>query len=63
METILCHYWVRAADGHSTLYEAAYYSYQIRDGMQCHVKVPSSERPCTCREHEDGEQCGTPVQP
>jgi hypothetical protein len=59
METILCHYWIRSNEGNSTLYEAAYYSYRIREGVQCHAKVPCSERPCACREREVQERLST----
>lgn len=57
METVVCHYWARNTDGNSTLYEAAYYIYRIREGVQCHAKVPFSERPCKCPDREAYE-CG-----
>ncbi len=63
METVVCHYWVEYADGSSTLYEAVYTRYPLREGLECHVKVPHSEHPCTCPEREAYLRPTTPAQP
>jgi hypothetical protein len=49
---ILHHYWVCGADGSPILYEAAYQSYTRQPGVVCHVKIPFSDRPCTCQERD-----------
>jgi hypothetical protein len=61
METVVCHYWARNTDGISTLFEAAYYVYRIREGVQCHAKVPLSEHPCTCPAREIYERNKLPA--
>ena len=56
METIVCHYWVRGKDGSPVLYEAAYQGYWMRPGVLCHFKVPLSDHPCECPDHDACKQ-------
>ncbi len=63
METVVYHYWVQHADGSPRLYEALYARYPLREGLECHVKVPHSERPCACPKREGDLRQTTPAQP
>ncbi len=62
METLVGHYRVQHADGTWTLYEADYTRYPIREGVECHVKVPRSDRPCACPKREGYLQQAAPAQ-
>lgn len=49
--TVVNHYWVLSPDGERTLYEANYTISRLRPGVLRYVKVPFSERRCTCTTH------------
>ncbi len=63
METQVGHYWAQHADGTWTLFEADYVCYPIREGVECHVKVPRSDRLCTCPKREESLRQAAPAQP
>ncbi len=51
MEMVTSHYWL-VRNGKPILFEASYYTYPIREGLQGFVKVPHSDCPCTCADRE-----------
>ncbi len=52
METILIHYLIRGTDGTSTMCEVSYAISRHREGVLRYMKIPGSERPCTCSERD-----------
>ncbi len=61
MDTLVGHYWVQRTDGTWTRYEAEYARYLVREGVECHVKVPRSDRPCTCAERIEHARQAVPA--
>ncbi len=64
MDTVTYHFWMVSPEGKAHLYEITYEICRVREGVLRYIKVPHSERPCTCPDREACEQrlaAGLPV--